>query len=113
MTLVVIAEELPYETRKLLCEVCAYWYGLLYVKAVRLKRNYKTMQTYYDINVSKNGKHLFATHERSVNTISDLRKVAPIIKEKFPESEGYAVSITYYSCKGEWVDENGIAITGN
>ncbi len=48
---------------------------------------------YYEINVSKDGVHLFATAERSIPTASWARKVLEYICEKFPESEGFSVTI--------------------
>jgi hypothetical protein len=48
----------------------------------------------YEINVSKDGWHFFATSERSLRNDSELSAVYPIIAEKFPESEGYHVTVT-------------------
>lgn len=50
--------------------------------------------SWYEINVSKNGKHLFATAKRSITNKWDLERVFPIIKRKFPEDEGYKISVT-------------------
>lgn len=58
----------------------------------------------YEINVSLNGKHLFATHERSITYTWDLERVLPIFLEKFPESEGYEVTVTEWSKTGHFVD---------
>lgn len=58
------------------------------------------MQNYYEINVALNGKHLFATSERSCTTRSECEKVFSIIKKKFPKSEGYDVTVTYWDCIG-------------
>lgn len=58
------------------------------------------MQSYYEINVALNGKHLFATSERSCTTRSECEKVFSIIKKKFPKSEGYDVAVTYWDCVG-------------
>lgn len=58
------------------------------------------MQSYYEINVALNGKHLFATSERSCTTRSECEKVFSIIKKKFPKSEGYDVTVTYWDCIG-------------
>lgn len=58
------------------------------------------MQNYYEINVALNEKHLFATSERSCTTRSECEKVFSIIKKKFPKSEGYDVTVTYWDCVG-------------
>lgn len=40
---------------------------------------------YYEINVSENGKHLFATHERSLCTEDEARALAKRLKAAFPQ----------------------------
>ena len=59
---------------------------------------------YYEINVSKDGKHLFATAERSITVNWELEKVYKLFKEKFPENEGYKISVTHWNKVGEFVD---------
>lgn len=49
---------------------------------------------YYEINVSLNGRHFFATAPRSITTYTELKKVLPVIIEKFPASEGYEIMLT-------------------
>ena len=49
---------------------------------------------YYEINVSLNGQHLFATAERSFGTLWEVEKVYNLFKEKFPENNGYKISVT-------------------
>ena len=56
---------------------------------------------FYEINVSHNGKHLFATAERSLTTRADMEKLYGIFKEKFPETDGYKVSVTYWEKIGQ------------
>jgi len=46
----------------------------------------------YEINISLNGCHLFATHERSLTNENMFKHALVIFKEKFPESEGYQIS---------------------
>ena len=58
------------------------------------------MESYYDINVSLNGWHFFGTHPRSLKDEDQAYRVLEVIKAKFPESEGYEVSMTYWSCSG-------------
>lgn len=55
---------------------------------------------YYEINVSLNGRHLFATAERSVTTLNEAERMYNLFKEKFPESEGYHISVTQYDKVG-------------
>lgn len=55
---------------------------------------------YYEIHISKDGQHFFATSERSIRTLFDLRGIYPVIKEKFPESEGYEITVTKWETKG-------------
>ena len=49
----------------------------------------------YEINVSKDGNHLFATHERSTRHEVETVKLTELFVEKFPESEGYKISVSY------------------
>ena len=62
------------------------------------------MQSYYEINVSLNGRHLFATAERSCTIRCEYEKVLNILKRKFPESEGYEVTATYWNCTGQLLE---------
>ena len=59
---------------------------------------------YYEINVSLNGSHFFATAERSITGEWELNKVLPVIKEKFPESEGYEISVTFWEKIGKPIE---------
>lgn len=59
---------------------------------------------YYEINVSLNGKHFFATDERSIRTKAKLYDVLEVFMQKFPESEGYNVSVTYWEKLGKYID---------
>ncbi len=47
---------------------------------------------YIEFNISLNGKHFFATHERSCTYSTSAEAVKKVLLEKFPESEGYKVS---------------------
>lgn len=62
------------------------------------------MQNYYEINVALNGFHFFATDPRSCQTEKQYKELLKIIKEKFPESEGYHVTATYWDCSGKILD---------
>ena len=59
------------------------------------------MVSYYRINVSKNGKYLFATEQGGITHEEDAKKVTGLFKEKFPESEGYRVTATKWEGKGK------------
>ena len=59
---------------------------------------------YYEINVTLNGKHLFATAERSITNKWKLKEVYDIIKNKFPKEEGYDISVSKYETIGKSVD---------
>ena len=56
---------------------------------------------YYEINVSKKGRHIFATAERSITTYADAKFMYELFKEKFPESEGYKIDVTYWQKIGK------------
>lgn len=48
---------------------------------------------HYEINVSKNKVHFFATHARSLTTEAEARAVTAEIRARFPESEGFQVTV--------------------
>ena len=55
---------------------------------------------YYEINVSLNGKHLFATAERSIVSRRQMEETYKLFEEKFPESEGYKINVTRWERTG-------------
>lgn len=59
---------------------------------------------YYEINVALNGQHLFATAERSITDKWKAEEVYKLFKEKFPESDGYKISVTYWEKAGSVLD---------
>lgn len=48
---------------------------------------------YYEINVSFNGIHFFATAPRSIDNDIKLAQVLSLFDRKFPESEGYKIMV--------------------
>ena len=59
---------------------------------------------YYEINVALNGRHFFATAERSIRDMNTLDKVIHTFKQKFPASEGYELSVIKYEIIGKPID---------
>jgi hypothetical protein len=59
---------------------------------------------YYEINVALNGKHFFATAERSITNPWDLKEKLKVFIQKFPESEGYELSVTKWEKIGETLE---------
>lgn len=59
---------------------------------------------YTEFNVSKDGSHFFATHERSCTDSNKAQALKEVLKEKFPESEGYKVTATFYPQRGYSLD---------
>ena len=62
---------------------------------------------YYDINVSIDGKHLFAVAERSAKTYREMIKIKELFVEKFPVEEGYVITITQWVETGKIIEEIG------
>lgn len=56
---------------------------------------------YYEINVSLNGKHLFATAERSITSGAKMEDVYNLFLEKFPEADGYKLDVTRWEHIGK------------
>ena len=59
---------------------------------------------YYEINISYKSVHFFATHERSITSEEKLKNVLKTFMEKFPESEGYGISVSYWEKIGKYVN---------
>jgi len=64
------------------------------------------MQSHYEINVSLRGKHMFATAERSCVTAAKAAVLLGVLQERFPVSEGFEVSCTFWDCQGRTVTNN-------
>jgi hypothetical protein len=63
----------------------------------------------YEINISKNGKHYFATAERSLTTLGESTKLYNELKEFYPESQGFKISLTKWETKGKEIKIDGTA----
>ena len=68
----------------------------------------------YEINVAKDGKHYFATHERSLTDTKVAENALKDFQKRFPVEEGFSISISYrtgtsYGC---YLDEDGNLING-
>lgn len=59
---------------------------------------------YYEINVSLNGQHLFATAERSITSPWRAKEVYNLFREKFPEDEGYKIDVTEWNKVGKHIN---------
>lgn len=61
------------------------------------------MQAHYEINVSLNGRHFFATAPRSFVYAGDetkLEEARKVFADKFPESEGYKITVMLWQGSG-------------
>ena len=56
---------------------------------------------YIEINVALNGKHFFATAERSITNNDKYNEVLAVLRNKFPESEGYTITATQWDKIGK------------
>lgn len=61
------------------------------------------MQDYYRINVSKDGRYMFATEQCGICYREDAEKVYNLFLEKFPKEDGYKVSMTYWQSRGQHI----------
>lgn len=59
---------------------------------------------WYEINVARNGRHFFATDKRSIIWGYDLENLLSVFREKFPESEGYKITVTKYETIGQEIE---------
>lgn len=63
----------------------------------------------YEINVAKRDswekwRHLFATDTRSLRTETEAKELYELFKKKFPKSEGYDISVTYWETIGHHIE---------
>jgi hypothetical protein len=63
--------------------------------------------SHYQINVSQSGSHYFSTSAEHGHFLSEYEaeKMVRDFRERFPESEGFEVTCTYWECRGhrkEW-----------
>lgn len=63
---------------------------------------------YYEINVAKNGKHFFATAERSITTSLELADVYSALSKAFTKDDGYTMSVTQWKSVGTFIKEEEI-----
>jgi len=63
----------------------------------------------YEINVAKDGKHYFATHERSLTDREPAAIAFKDFQKRFPIKQGFSVTITYNQTIGNscYLDESG------
>lgn len=59
---------------------------------------------WYEINVSKGGRHYFATHKRSISTIEKATAIRDRLKLAMPEEEGFRYTITQWQTTGVEVE---------
>lgn len=55
---------------------------------------------YYEINVSLNGRHYFATDSRSLITEADAEAMYKHFLALFRKEDGYEIEMTYWITKG-------------
>ncbi len=61
---------------------------------------------YIEFNIALNGKHFFATAERSCTNSGEAETVKKVLQEKFPESEGYEISASANPQRSYGIDLN-------
>lgn len=56
---------------------------------------------HYEINVSLDGQHVFATHQRSLTTEAQTARLYGLLADTFKPSEGYKLRVTrrYEMCE--------------
>lgn len=59
---------------------------------------------HYEIIVTKNGDHLFATAPRSISNEIELIKLYTILRLKFIEADGYKLKVNKWETVGQPVD---------
>lgn len=62
---------------------------------------------HFEINVAKDGRHYFATAERSITDSDKAAVVVADIIKRFPESEGFTVSVSVNPQRSWRIDLSG------
>lgn len=57
-------------------------------------------QSHFEINVTLNGQHFFATDPRSCISLEQAKEVYSELWARFPEDEGWKVSVTFWQIVG-------------
>jgi hypothetical protein len=52
---------------------------------------------HYELNVSKDGRHVFATHPRSVLTEREAARLYVLFTQAFPEAKGYQIMVDRFN----------------
>jgi hypothetical protein len=63
---------------------------------------------YYEINVSQNGQHFFATAKRSISDPLRLKEVYEALASRFSKEDGFELSITRYEELGRKIDPSSL-----
>ena len=58
------------------------------------------MENYFEINISLNGKHYFATAPRSGRYEDETKALYETFLEKFPPEQGYEITVTSWQAAG-------------
>lgn len=58
------------------------------------------MMSYFEVNVSLNGKHFFATAPRSLTDLDSAKRVYRELRDRFPAKEGFVLKCTYWTAHG-------------
>jgi hypothetical protein len=59
---------------------------------------------YYEINVSLNGTHFFATDKRSAQSTHQAKALVATFRKAFPKAEGYRITVTKWETLGQTFD---------
>lgn len=61
---------------------------------------------YYEINVAKNGRHYFATAERSLQSEEQAKEMYKQFCKLFPKAEGYIISLSQHMRTAKYICTN-------
>jgi hypothetical protein len=60
----------------------------------KLANTSSTIPQYYEINVSKDGRHFFATAPRSITNFKECASAVDTLRKALPEDAGYKITVT-------------------
>ena len=62
---------------------------------------------HYEINVSLDGQHYFATSKRSINSLGQANAIFEHFSDLFPAKDGYKITVKLWQTVGTEVFKNG------
>jgi len=78
----------------------------IYIVRLSLTKT-KVIYMHYEINVSLDGQHYFATSKRSITSLGQASAIFEHFSDLFPAKDGYKITVSQWQTLGTEVFKNG------